>query len=135
MKHCPLCNDRLIENKVELNPATWAETYIIATCSRTIVLPSGKVFPHYKYDCGIDASIVYIMPYKIITQLDDISLSQKKSSHIFKLLDDYDQLPSFAYPYVPPHKRMFRRILNCPEIVITEENKLRERLKVLLTFS
>ena len=127
MKLCPLCNDRLIENKVETNVATWDETYIIATCSKTIVLPSGKVFPHYKYDYDVNASTIYIMPYKIITQFE--------TSNIFKLIDEYDQFPTFAYPYVSPYARMFSRILTCPEVTITEESKLRERLKILLTFS
>jgi len=109
---CPLCGERMMTGPDDLN---------MIYCAETVTLPGGRRKSHYMEDGLTNMISMYVMPYRISTNM----VAVEKTSKI-----------GYISRYKTGRKSFyFKTLATCPEIHPDTEDKLRTRIKTLLTFS
>lgn len=110
---CPICQEHeLVAQSLE---DCWGKLPDIF-CPKTIKLPEGKIVNHYReYPVAGDKVRIFAWPYRIITWKGQSQISQ-----------------DWAYK---SGKRYFKTILRVPTIHVDTEEKLIERIKLLILLS
>lgn len=122
MKLCPLCNNILIKQQSYTSEPDWY-------CSKQISFPKDKrSFSHYTECPELNKITFFVDNYRIINEqfTSNIQIHKKYKTirgRIFK-----GKTNTFGQFY-------FKTILSCPSIHLDSEDKLRNRIKLLLLIS
>ena len=117
---CPLCGKELKQQDekdlYESKPVTW--------CPTTIKFQGGKQKFHYEFNPNNDLTNMIVMPYLIVTDY-------KQSTISIHMPPDH---PNASHDY-KTGKFLFKTSFRCPKIIPMEQLKLLKKIKYLLTFS
>ncbi len=111
---CPICNNHeLVEQSLEDSGGRPPDRF----CPEVVKMPGGKLFNHYREVVSLGRVRIIVPPYRIITE-------------------DGQSLISIQSRYKTGEKKhYFKFILEVPELHTDTEEKLRERIKLLLLLS
>lgn len=112
---CPLCDKPLYELEKD---------YGVIVCDTVITLPSGKTYHHYIHDLENNWLSIYILPYKLSYRND--------TTRVLKLRD---KEPIKKRRGTRSSLGYFKGLFTCPTIKPDREDKLLQRIKLLLTLS
>lgn len=121
--NCPLCNKPLLEQSPE--DTGWATPDLY--CPEVITLPNGKKVNHYRERKEPDEVVIHVPPYRILTKE-----TYYKPQKIYNLISKIGLLSRYK---TGSKSYYFKTILTTPEIHPDTEDKLRDRIKLLLLLS
>jgi hypothetical protein len=111
---CPICNEEeLVTQSLEDCYGRIPDNF----CPKVIRLPDGKVVNHYReYPVLGDKVRIIVWPFRIITWKGESQVSMDSQ-------------------YKKSKKHFFKTILKIPQLHVDAEDKLRDRIKLLLLLS
>lgn len=112
-RNCPVCGNRLVAGP--------ADGLHVVYCEESITLPGGRQKNHYYEDFDNRLKDIYILPYRIRT-----TMFREENTSKVGTLSQYKTGRKAYY---------FKTLVTCPEIHPDTEDRLKTRIKTLLTFS
>jgi hypothetical protein len=109
---CPLCNNHnLVAQSLEDICGALPDIF----CPEVVKMPGGKVLNHYRANSVFPKIRMIVLPYRVLTErgISTVSILSKYKSG----------------------KHFFKTLFKVPEIHPDTEDKLRERIKLLLLLS
>lgn len=118
---CPLCGKDLIRQSSQDAGGYEPDLY----CPEEVKeVGDTKSFNHYRIDYNMDLLTMYVLPFRIVNSISNPSSGTKIGIH-----------SKYKKSKFKNRKFYFKTILKCPTVHPDREDKLRDRIKLLLIMS